>query len=214
MLAHLLSSKAAASLIDEVWAWEAIQHGDSALVNATSASGVCKFPPLYLSDFLSYLETQVDWTDNARDILNFLVNFLPSSAGNKDDDASPLPTHLPRISSQEAQARLKGGFRSRRIVVIGHSMGGCTSYVWSLPIFLIIDFLYVRALAACVSPALFTALILVDPVIIGPTDMVQQQKSNRLATAALGRRESWSSRYVLSFSYQLCLCSLRFIICL
>ena len=140
MLAHLLSSQAAVSLIDEVWSWEAIQHGDAALVNSPSASGVCEILPfeslishLWLLFLVCPFEKQVDWTDNARDIVNFLVNFLPSKTVNTDnDDASPMPTHLPRVTSQETQARLKVGFRSRRVVVVGHSMGGCSSYVLSL----------------------------------------------------------------------------------
>lgn len=97
--------------------------------------------PFRISDWLLFLvrplEKQVDWTDNTRDIVNFLVNFLPSKIVNTDnDDASPMPTHLPRVTSQEAQARLKRGFRSRRVVVVGHSMGGCSSYVLSLAIFI------------------------------------------------------------------------------
>jgi hypothetical protein len=37
-----LFNSAAATLVDEVWVWEAVQHGDAALVNAPSASGICE----------------------------------------------------------------------------------------------------------------------------------------------------------------------------
>ncbi|KAM6489820.1 hypothetical protein JOM56_014843 [Amanita muscaria] len=50
---HLLASSS--DLIDEIWTWEAIQHGDSALVNEKQLS--CLY----------------DWIDNGRDILNFLL---------------------------------------------------------------------------------------------------------------------------------------------
>ncbi|KAF8958109.1 Alpha/beta hydrolase family-domain-containing protein [Flammula alnicola] len=102
-LAHLLSSPAA-SIIDEVWAWESIQHGDACLVNAASASGI------------------FDWYDNGRDIANFLLHFLPKVATN-----APLPTHLVRVSPEETALRVKSGFSHRTFVAVGHSYGGCTS---------------------------------------------------------------------------------------
>lgn len=37
-----LFNSAAATLVDEVWVWEAVQHGDAALVNAPFASGICE----------------------------------------------------------------------------------------------------------------------------------------------------------------------------
>ncbi|KAH9474764.1 Abhydrolase domain-containing protein mpaH [Psilocybe cubensis] len=102
-LAHLLSSPAAA-VIDEVWVWESIQHGDAALINAPSASGL------------------FDWQDNGRDISNFLLYFMPSSS-----TASTLPTHLPRVSTECTATRARSGFASRNLIAIGHSYGGCTS---------------------------------------------------------------------------------------
>jgi hypothetical protein len=51
-----------------------------------------------------------------------------------------------------------------------------------------------RALAACIFPALFTSLILVDPVILEPADLGQLTKSDGLAFGALGRREQWPSQ--------------------
>ena len=53
-----------------------------------------------------------------------------------------------------------------------------------------------RALAACVFPALFSALILIDPVIIEPAVvMTHQLQSYQITSAALNRRDQWSSRY-------------------
>jgi len=46
VLRYLLSSSSA-SLIDEVWSWEAVQHGDAALVNETNLSGICKASHTY-----------------------------------------------------------------------------------------------------------------------------------------------------------------------
>ncbi|KAJ3564589.1 hypothetical protein NP233_g8198 [Leucocoprinus birnbaumii] len=61
-------------LIDEIWVWEAVQHGDSALLNRDS------------------LGMWFDWADNGRDILNFLHYFIPATLTD-----SPLPTHLRRV---------------------------------------------------------------------------------------------------------------------
>ncbi|KAF9523217.1 Alpha/beta hydrolase family-domain-containing protein [Crepidotus variabilis] len=153
MLSHLLSSEAA-SLIDEVWSWEAFQHGDSCLLNAKATSAVS------------------DWTDNSRDIVNFLSNFLPD-----ESSATALPVNLLRIPSQESKDRLTDGFKNRKIVVVGHSYGGAS-----------------MALAACAFPALFTSLILVDPVITEPHETAQKGKALDLAKSALNRREEWPSR--------------------
>ena len=40
VLAVLLPSPAG-RIIDEVWAWESVQHGDAALINAGNLSAVC-----------------------------------------------------------------------------------------------------------------------------------------------------------------------------
>jgi hypothetical protein len=50
------------------------------------------------------------------------------------------------------------------------------------------------ALAACIFPALFASLILVDPVILEPRDLGQVDKSDQLSFGALSRREQWPSR--------------------
>ncbi|KAF8621695.1 hypothetical protein AX15_007556 [Amanita polypyramis BW_CC] len=155
-LKHLLASSA--HLVDEVWSWESVQHGDAALVNGQALSQV------------------YDWADNARDILNFFTYFIPSSASS-----SALPTHLARVSQQEAEQRtttqrLKG----RTIVGIGHSFGGCTA-----------------ALAALHNPNLISSLILIDPVILKPLRPGETYANNysySLATLALSRRDTWESK--------------------
>jgi hypothetical protein len=38
---HLFSSSAS-QLVDEVWSWESVQHGDAALLNAENLTGTCK----------------------------------------------------------------------------------------------------------------------------------------------------------------------------
>ncbi|KAF8631740.1 hypothetical protein AX15_002221 [Amanita polypyramis BW_CC] len=101
ILKHLLASHA--HLIDEIWTWEAVNHGDSALVNEKELT------PLY------------DWMDNARDILNFFTYYIPSSASSKS-----LPVHLPRLSTLESNKRASHGIPTRNIVCIGHSFGGCS----------------------------------------------------------------------------------------
>ncbi|KAK2464528.1 hypothetical protein APHAL10511_003507 [Amanita phalloides] len=107
-LRRLLASSA--HLVDEIWAWEAVQHGDAALVNREALSSV------------------YDWVDNSRDILNFFTFFIPSSSAS----SSPLPTHLPRVPTTESDQRAIYGLPSRTIVGIGHSFGGCTTALAAL----------------------------------------------------------------------------------
>ncbi|TFK75633.1 hypothetical protein BDN72DRAFT_935522 [Pluteus cervinus] len=146
MLAHLLSSPAG-ELINEVWCWESVQHGDAMIVNEQALSAV------------------FDWADNTRDILNFLLNFLPPSS------EVPLPIHLPQLSAEESERRRSLGLVDRKLVAIGHSYGGCTS-----------------ALAAISFPKLFSSLVLVDPVIVEPVDK-GVRIADELTFGALMRRE-------------------------
>ncbi|PPQ75295.1 hypothetical protein CVT24_007518 [Panaeolus cyanescens] len=106
-LGHLLSSKEGAS-IDEVWAWESVQHGDAALINSASLSAI------------------FDWHDNARDIINFFTHYLPTRP------TTTLPVHLPRLPQEETNQRLVRGFSERQLIAIGHSYGGCTSTLAAL----------------------------------------------------------------------------------
>ena len=66
----------------------------------------------------------VIWSDHARDILNFILYFLPETV-----TPSALPTYLPRVSPEISSARDKHGFPNRELVVVGHSFGGCAACV-------------------------------------------------------------------------------------
>ena len=65
----------------------------------------------------------VPWADNARDIINILAHYIPSVAQVASD---PLPVMLPRLSHEESEERYQTGFRSRKIIGVGHSLGGCS----------------------------------------------------------------------------------------
>ena len=64
----------------------------------------------------------VDWLDNTRDIANFMVHYLP-----EDMEETVLPVRLPRLPMLVTKAREERGYRARKLVVVGHSFGGCTS---------------------------------------------------------------------------------------
>lgn len=150
----------------------------------------------------SHLLLPVHWTDASRDILDFLVYFLPSSTSHS------LPVHLPRLSTRESRSRLDQGFSRRRLIAVGHSFGGCAWYVYVL-CFIFIK-LFDSTLAALAYPSLFTALMLVDPVIIRPPSFSKPPQEfgilrndhartttaprNPLTLGALSRRNAWSSR--------------------
>ncbi|KAJ7905772.1 alpha/beta-hydrolase [Mycena olivaceomarginata] len=69
-------------VIDEIWAWEATHHGASYLLNSGLPFTAC------------------NWADDARDVLNFLLHFLPSGISSSD-----LPTYLPRVAPEESALR-------------------------------------------------------------------------------------------------------------
>jgi pimeloyl-ACP methyl ester carboxylesterase len=112
-LSHLLSPTGgtdAYELIDEVWSWESVQHGDAALLNEGRLG--CVF----------------DWSDNARDIIHFLTHYLPSPLQPDAYYSATLPTHLPRLPAATARSRTTTGLgpEGRKLVAIGHSFGGCS----------------------------------------------------------------------------------------
>jgi hypothetical protein len=116
-------------VIDEIWSFESIQHGDSALLNVASFLGIClsfHFPNMWclIRSWIRILP--VDWTDYARDILNFMLHYLPS---HPSSSTTELPVHLPLISAAETEARKTHGYSDRKLVAVGHSLGGCASYV-------------------------------------------------------------------------------------
>ena len=63
-----------------------------------------------------------EWSDNSRDMINFLTYYLPDATGYSGDQ---LPTHLPLVPRETSEARAKGGL-NRTLVGVGHSFGGCT----------------------------------------------------------------------------------------
>ncbi|KAG1723855.1 hypothetical protein EDB19DRAFT_1898004 [Suillus lakei] len=72
---------AACGVIDEIWSWESVQHGDSALLNRQNLSGT------------------FDRTDNARDIANFLINYMPEEV-----ETSAMPIQLHRLPASISEA--------------------------------------------------------------------------------------------------------------
>ncbi|KAG9033625.1 hypothetical protein FS837_002418 [Tulasnella sp. UAMH 9824] len=140
--------------IEEAWSFETVNHGDSALLNDGK-----------LGDTFS-------WADNARDILNFLLHFLPSNP-----QEAGLSEELDSISLDESSRRSRFGFRKRKLVGIGHSLGGCS-----------------MARAAIDFPSLFSSLVLVDPVIMPALDKDPSGGIEKLQTGAVARRSRWSSR--------------------
>ncbi|KAF9645256.1 hypothetical protein BDM02DRAFT_609078 [Thelephora ganbajun] len=105
LLHMLLNSRDDDPIIEEIWSWEAVNHGDSALINKQN------------------LGAFYEWLDNSRDIINFLTYYLPNTIGYSGDE---LPTHLPLISQDISEARAQSGLTNRTLVGIGHSFGGCT----------------------------------------------------------------------------------------
>lgn len=67
------------------------------------------------------MPSTVDWQDNCRDMLQFLLHYLPPRASALD-----LPVHLPQLPDSVAQGRKAHGFAERTIIGIGHSYGGAT----------------------------------------------------------------------------------------
>ncbi|KAF9503721.1 hypothetical protein BS47DRAFT_1309373, partial [Hydnum rufescens UP504] len=80
---HLISFVARPSTgihIDEIWSIDAVNSGDSALLNE------------------KYLGDVFDWIDHARDVLNLVEDFIPE--GPFVASTQPLPVHLDRVSSE------------------------------------------------------------------------------------------------------------------
>ncbi|KIO19727.1 hypothetical protein M407DRAFT_82431, partial [Tulasnella calospora MUT 4182] len=140
--------------IEEVWSFEAVNHGDSAVLNDGKPGDT------------------FNWADNSRDILNFLLHFLPSNPQEVG-----LPAELDPISLDESSRRSRFGFRRRKLVGIGHSLGGCS-----------------MTRAAVDFPSLFSSLVLVDPVIMPALEKDPSGGIYQLLRGAVARRSRWSSR--------------------
>ena len=89
---------------------------------------MCVHLLLYTSTLTEVNLFLVTWSDHARDILNFILHFLPETVS-----PSTLPTCLPRVPLEVSTAREKRGFTSRELVVVGHSFSGCAACVLVTP---------------------------------------------------------------------------------
>ncbi|EJD39406.1 alpha/beta-hydrolase [Auricularia subglabra TFB-10046 SS5] len=151
-LDHLLTKGlSGGEVVGEVWMVDAVTQGEGARINAS------ELPDVF------------DWTENARDLLSFILAYLPESAS-----ITPPPV-LGRLPDSGVDARRTRGFAQRRLVALGHSQGGAA-----------------MVLAAAEMPALFDALVLVDPVIVAPRHVANNYNA-RVAGAAK-RRDVWPSR--------------------
>ncbi|KAI0346372.1 alpha/beta-hydrolase [Trametopsis cervina] len=162
VMGHFLAENAASDApldIAEMWSWEAVNHGDAALINGGKLGGI------------------YDWSDQSRDIAQFLAHYMPSSPLSP---AESLPVHLPRQGESVADSRKKSGFEQRTLVVVAHSFSGAATTI-----------------AAVNYPALFSSIVLVDPVLrpLRPGVPVFTWEAHvSLATAAVKRRAHWPSR--------------------
>lgn len=119
-------------------------------------------------------------------MLNFIAYYLDTPDAGSDSDSLPRPApDVPReLGLLDNVASIDPGsaiptertYRGRLIVGIGHSLGGSAT---------------VFAATAC--PALFSSLVLVDPVLSPPT-MFDPSKTALVAMGALRRRGVWNSR--------------------
>ncbi|GAA5991015.1 hypothetical protein JCM11641_007311 [Rhodosporidiobolus odoratus] len=157
--------------VEEIWALDAANQADSAVINE------------------EVMGKGSNWSDLARDLLNFLLCYIdsptlsspsvsvappildPSVADPKElllNSRHALPAGLP-LPSQRT-------FRNRTIVGIGHSSGAST-----------------LGLAAMAFPSIFSSLILLDPWILPRYHDGSSTDSPFFRSVAL-RRDSWNSR--------------------
>ena len=170
----MLEQESANYHVDEIWSWEAANHGDSCLINADVLGGLCKSVQAPNTALLKHPTSPDDWRDNSRDILQFLQYYLPTAA---TPDA--LPTVLPRLEDAEADSRIQDGLHRRNVVFVGHSFGGCT---------------VVRA--ALEQPQLFKSLFMLEAMIRPLEGNVPKttEPIKKLVTGAVRRRDGWSSK--------------------
>ncbi|KZT67780.1 hypothetical protein DAEQUDRAFT_380684 [Daedalea quercina L-15889] len=156
---HLIHAQEAASSpvkIDEIWSWEPWNHGDAYLIN--EGNSTCMF----------------DGRDNARDILQFLLYYLPSHASSRS-----LPVHLERLPENVGTSRKARGIEKRCMIGVGHSLGGCSI-----------------ARLAIAEPNIFSSLILVEAGIVaypGSGPLVDKRTFPYLVYA-IKRQCWWPSR--------------------
>ncbi|SCZ98464.1 BZ3500_MvSof-1268-A1-R1_Chr7-1g09158 [Microbotryum saponariae] len=176
--------------IGEIWSIDTFNQGDSALLNEDVLGKACE--PKWPNGFLPHSRTMlnnssdlptVNWADHGRDILNFIISYLPDpfspdpitdelpyivavADGMRELDARPLFPGLSVLS--------KRVFRDRLIVGIGHSLSGA-------------GMIY----AASAQPSLFSSLILLDPAIPPPSWERQVMFKSK---GAFIRKDRWPSK--------------------
>ncbi|KAF9518485.1 hypothetical protein BS47DRAFT_1338154, partial [Hydnum rufescens UP504] len=121
------------------------------------------------------------WEDKSRDVLHFLLHYLPVDPVSSAD----LPLHLPRLPDAVAEARRQRGFVGERTLVgLAHSAGASA---------------LIRA--AIWEPKLFHSLIALEPIVVMNGKSTLPVYDSWI-TGALGRRAKWSSRTEAYNSYK------------
>ncbi|KAI9605492.1 hypothetical protein KEM48_002110 [Puccinia striiformis f. sp. tritici PST-130] len=134
---------------------------------------------------------QVDWADYARDLLNFVLSYLPDQSSSESGPPMVLP-HLDcpnppflQLDSSPCSTQCDAiRWRHRRLGLIGHSIGGCAAM-----------------LAATSIPELFHDVILIDPA-IRPVHDEEIATAIRLASSAVTRKDQWENRIVALKKFQ------------
>ncbi|CAH7686040.1 expressed protein [Phakopsora pachyrhizi] len=167
-LGRLLNSPAADS-IEEVWSLDLVQHGDSALLN---------------KDKLGQIS---DWNDSARDILQFILSYLPESSQSADE----LPMVLPRLEVSDPNLlqldyavpkklsnadSIKGLWRSRKVSLWGHSYGTALA-----------------TLSITSLPQIFHSATLIEPVVM-PFSKERLPREEALTIFVASKMPEWKSR--------------------
>ncbi|GAA6000046.1 hypothetical protein JCM10207_006028 [Rhodosporidiobolus poonsookiae] len=159
--------------VEEIWAIDCINQGESAVLNQDVLGDV------------------FNWADHGRDLINFIISYLDSpSLSTATPPASLTPASLAPASNVPAtllaldntpftspgpSTPVKRTYRNRLIVGVGHSLGGgATAY------------------AASALPSVFSSVIFVDPVLVPPDTTSRSMEA--LTTGALLRKEQWKTR--------------------
>ncbi|GAA96446.1 hypothetical protein E5Q_03114 [Mixia osmundae IAM 14324] len=181
MFAHLLEALGPeADEIEELWSIDHAHQGVSGLLNPQNSCEVHT------------------WSDDGRDLLNFLLLYLPPVASPDEDDEARSPMHdgvsirlLSRQTIDDASMlkldgsipRPVGLVRGRKIVGLGHSIGADGVIM-----------------AATGLPCIFSAVVAIDPVIGVPSFFTDEAYPamrkgwDRNVSRALARKDRWASR--------------------
>lgn len=167
--------------VDEIWALDAVNQGDSGVLNEAVLGKACECLGLHARRQAETSSSTVNWADHGRDILNFIVSYLDTPT------ATPSSTHLPALVVHPSLLELDHSrptegpsppparvWRDRLIVGIGHSLGGGG-----------------MAYASTASPSVFSSVILCDPVLPWPE---LDRSVAGLTKGAIVRRAEWSSK--------------------